>query len=188
MTLGQRVAVMRDGKILQCDRPQALYARPRNLFIAAFIGSPAMNLVEATYRDGAVCFGQFRVPLATAPAAERFVLGIRPESFEDSAFAPGLPTLSVEVAVLEELGSDAHIFFGVDASPMTAEVLEAASDQVLLAGTGALFTARVDARTAARVGGRLELAVDPARFHYYDHETGDRLSPAGAAELVGAGA
>jgi multiple sugar transport system ATP-binding protein len=185
MTLGQRVAVMRDGRILQCDRPQALYAHPNNLFIAAFIGSPAMNLVEATYEDGAVRFGQFRVPLSTAPARERVVLGIRPESFEDAAFAPGLPTIRVEVAVLEELGSDAHVFFHVDAPPMTAEVLEAASEQVLL-DNRALFTARVDARTRACVGGTFDLAVDPARFHFFDPATGDRLAPAGAPELVGA--
>jgi len=185
MTLGQRVAVMRDGKILQCDRPQELYARPNNLFIAAFIGSPAMNLVEAEYEDGAVCFGQYRVPVTTPPPAARFVLGIRPESFEDAAFAPGLPTIGVQVSVLEELGSDAHVFFQVDAAPMTAEVLEAASEQGLLPGDGALFTARVDARTAARVGARLELAVDPARFHYYDPASGDRLSATGAPALAG---
>src|SRR5207245_10631542 len=82
MTLGQRVAVMRDGRILQCDRPQVLYARPDNLFIAAFIGSPAMNLVEATYEDGAVRFGQYSVPVATPPAAPRFVLGLPPESLD----------------------------------------------------------------------------------------------------------
>jgi multiple sugar transport system ATP-binding protein len=186
MTLGQRVAVMRDGKILQCDRPQALYARPNNLFIAAFIGSPAMNLVEATYEDGAVQFGQYRVPVPAAPAADRFVLGIRPESFEDAAFAPGLPTLRVDVAVLEELGSDAHVFFSVDAQPVTAEVLEAASEQGLLPGTGALFTARVDARTVARVGGALELAVDPARFHYYDPASGERLQSRAAPVLAAA--
>jgi multiple sugar transport system ATP-binding protein len=185
MTLGQRVAVMRDGKILQCDRPQALYARPSNLFIAAFIGSPAMNLVEATYEDGAVRFGQYSVPVPTAPAASRFVLGIRPESFEDAAFAPGLPTIEVQVAVLEELGSDAHVFFTVEAPQVSAEVLESASEQGLLPGEGALFTARVDARTAARMGGTLELAVDPARFHYYDPVTGDRVSAAGTQELAG---
>ena len=185
MTLGQRVAVMRDGQILQCDRPQALYAQPNNLFIAAFIGSPAMNLVEAVYEDGAVHFGQYRVPLATPPAREKFVLGIRPESFEDAGFAPNLPTIAADVAVLEELGSDAHVFFHVDAPPMTAEVLESASDQGLL-DNRALFTARVDARTKARVGGRLELAVDPARFHFFDPATGDRLAPAGSPELVGA--
>src|SRR4051812_18830971 len=105
MTLGQRVAVMRDGHILQVDRPQQLYAQPRNLFIAAFIGSPAMNLVEATVEGNEVAFGQYRVPLATSREPGRVVLGIRPESFEDAAFAPGLPTLDVSVEVVEELGS-----------------------------------------------------------------------------------
>jgi multiple sugar transport system ATP-binding protein len=174
MTLGQRVAVMRDGHILQVDSPQALYARPRNLFIAAFIGSPAMNLVEATIADGEVAFGQYRVPLATPHEPGRVVLGIRPESFEDAAFAPGLPTISVTVEVLEDLGSDAHAFFHVDAPPVTAEVLEA-RDEAILPGNQALFTARVDARTRAQVAGKLELAVDAARFHFFDPETGDRL-------------
>jgi multiple sugar transport system ATP-binding protein len=174
MTLGERVAVMRDGKILQVDRPQQLYALPRNLFIAAFIGSPAMNLVEAVVDGGEVSFGQFRVPLTAPVPPGPTVLGIRPESFEDAAFAPGLPTLDVRVEVLEELGSDAHVFFQVDAAPVTAEVLEA-HDEGLLPADQALFTARVDARTAARVGGTLQLAVDPARFHFFDPETGNRL-------------
>jgi multiple sugar transport system ATP-binding protein len=185
MTLGQRVAVMRDGHILQCDRPQQLYAHPNNLFIAAFIGSPAMNLVEATYEDGAVRFGQYSVPLANAPAAGRFVLGIRPESFEDATFAPGLPTIEVDVAVVEELGSDAHIFFQVDAPPITAEVLESAPDGALLPSNQALFTARVDPRCTARVRDRLRLAVDPARFHFFDPDSGDRLAPAGAPQFAG---
>jgi multiple sugar transport system ATP-binding protein len=174
MTLGQRVAVMRDGHILQVDRPQRLYAEPNNLFIAAFIGSPAMNLVEATIEGDEVTFGQYRVPLAAPRAAGRVVLGIRPESFDDASFAPGLPTIGVTVEVLEDLGSDAHVFFHVDAAPVTAEVLEA-RDETILAGNQALFTARVDARTRAQVAGKLELAVDPARFHFFDPATGDRL-------------
>ena len=186
MTLGQRVAVMRDGRILQCDRPQELYARPRNLFIAAFIGSPAMNLVEALVEDGAVRFGQYRIPLAERPPLDRVVLGIRPETFEDAAFAPGLPTIVVRVEVLEELGSDAHVFFHVEAAPITAEVLESAADGGLLAESRALFTARVDARTSARVGAELALAVDVSRLHFFDPETGARLAAAGAPELVGA--
>ncbi|HEY2328103.1 MAG TPA: sn-glycerol-3-phosphate ABC transporter ATP-binding protein UgpC [Gaiellaceae bacterium] len=180
MTLGERVAVMRDGHMLQVDRPQALYANPRNLFVAAFIGSPAMNLVDATVEGGSVAFGQFKVPVSGV-AAGRTVLGIRPEAFEDAAFAPGLPTVSVKVEVVEELGSDAHVFFHVDAPPMTAEILEASGDDLLPADR-ALFTARVDARTSARVGGTLELAVDAARFHYFDPATGERLG-AGAREL-----
>ena len=185
MTLGQRVAVMRDGLILQCDRPQVLYRRPNNLFIAAFIGSPAMNLVAGTVDGDHVRFGQYRVPVAAPPGLERVVVGIRPESFEDALFAPGLPTIRVHVEVLEELGSDAHVFFQVDAPPMTAEVLETASEEGLLPTDRALFTARVDARTAANVGGELELAVDPAGFHFFDPDSGVRLeTPANAPALA----
>jgi len=184
MTLGQRVAVMRDGRILQCDRPQALYGRPNNLFIAAFIGSPAMNLVEGTVEGDTVHFGQYRVPITKRPDAARVVVGIRPESFEDAAFAPGMPTIQVRVEVLEELGSDAHVFFHVDAPPMTAEVLETASEGGLLATDRALFTARVDARTGARVGGTLELAVDPASFHFFDPGTGARFEAAASPALA----
>ena len=184
MTLGQRVAVMRDGRILQCDRPQVLYRRPNNLFIAAFIGSPAMNLVAGSVDGDGVRFGQYRIPVAAPPGLERVVVGIRPESFEDAAFAPGMPTIRVQVEVLEELGSDAHVFFQVDAPPMTAEVLETASEEGLLPADRALFTARVDARTAARVGGELELAVDPASFLFFDPDSGARLETAGAPALA----
>jgi len=184
MTLGQRVAVMRDGRILQCDRPQQLYAQPANVFIAAFIGSPAMNLVEASYDGEALSFGQFRVPLAAGPAQDRVILGIRPEGFEDASFAGRLPTISAKVEVVEELGSDTHLFFFVDAPPMTAEVLESASEEGLLATDQALFTARVDARSAAAVGRTIELAVDPARFQYFDPATGARLDGARREALV----
>jgi multiple sugar transport system ATP-binding protein len=182
MTLGQRVAVMRDGRILQADEPQKLYQEPRDLFVAAFIGSPAMNLVGATIDGDDILFGQFRVPLSAGrrpagSAGSRVVLGIRPESFEDVAFASGdLPRIEVQVEVLEELGSDAHVFFLVDAPRITAETLEASEEvATLLALEKALFTARVDARTRARVGERLELAVDPERFHFFDPATGDSL-------------
>ncbi len=183
MTLGQRVAVMKDGRILQVDSPQRLYEQPRDLFVAGFIGSPAMNLVDATIDDGDVVFGQFRVPLDAArrPAggrSGRVVVGIRPESFEDAAFAPSdLPGIDVNVVVLEELGSDAHVFFRVDAPRITAEGLEAddEGDAELVAEPKALLNARVDPRTAARVGAPLRLSVDPARFHFFDPDTGASL-------------
>jgi multiple sugar transport system ATP-binding protein len=184
MTLGERVAVMRDGKVLQIDRPKDLYERPSNLFIASFIGSPTMNLVHATAHDDGLSFGQFRVPFADGRRPdwlpETVVVGIRPEVFEDAAFAPGLPTISVVVEVLEELGSDAHVFFHVDASPVSAELAEAIPD------VRALFTARVDAQSRAMVGATLELAVDPRRFHFFDPETGARLSTSEAPVLAGA--
>src|SRR5829696_1154333 len=96
MTLGQRVAVMRNGKVQQVDVPQRLYDEPANLFVAAFIGSPAMNLVDAKVEDGAVAVGSTRIPLdgdrRAAVDGGRVVVGIRPEAFEDAAFAsPDLP-------------------------------------------------------------------------------------------------
>jgi multiple sugar transport system ATP-binding protein len=188
MTLGQRVAVMRDGRILQVDAPQTLYQEPVNLFVAAFIGSPAMNLVEATIDDHSVAFGQYRVPLDPRrrpdAGSRRVVLGIRPEGFEDDSFAPpGLPRIDVAVEVLEELGSDAHVFFQVDAPRMTAEVLEATEEEAsLLAQEKALFNARVDPRTPGSVGEPLRLAVDPARFHFFDPETGASLLATAPAE------
>jgi multiple sugar transport system ATP-binding protein len=182
MTLGQRVAVMRDGRILQADEPQKLYHEPRNLFVAAFIGSPAMNLVEATIDGDEIHAGQFTLPLAPnrRPKGEpkgRVVLGIRPEGFEDDAFAAAeLPRVEVQVEVLEELGSDAHIFFLVDAPRITAETLETSEEEAtLLADEKALFTARVDARTTAQVGQTIRLAVDPQRFHFFDPVTGASL-------------
>ena len=186
MTLGQRVAVMRDGRILQIYRPQRLYEEPQDLFVAAFIGSPAMNLVDAHIDGNVVTFGQFRVPLdpqrRPSRAAGKVVLGIRPESFEDGAFTPSvLPTIHVSVAVLEELGADSHVLFRVDAPKITAEILEAQDEATLLAEPTALFSARTDPQTQARVGETLELAVDPSRFHFFDPESGRSLLPGSTA-------
>jgi multiple sugar transport system ATP-binding protein len=168
---------MRDGRILQCDSPQQLYARPNDVFIAAFIGSPAMNLVEASYDAGRLRFGQYALPVERAPQRDRLILGIRPEAFRVAASSPSLPTVEARVEVVEELGSDTHVFFGVDAPPMTAEVLEAASEEGFLADR-ALFTARVDAGATIRVGDVVPLAVDVDRLHYFDADTGARLDPA----------
>ena len=197
MTLGQRVAVMKDGRILQVDTPQTLYERPLDLFVAGFIGSPAMNLVEATVDDDDVVFGQVRIPLdpgrrPLAIRAGRVILGIRPETFEDAAFASAeLPRVGVEVVVLEELGSDAHVFFRVDATRIATGALEGDVDDGvdLVTDRGSLLNARVDPRTSARVGGMLQLAVDPTRFHFFDADTGSSLlrpdRPAiAAAQLV----
>jgi multiple sugar transport system ATP-binding protein len=181
MTLGQRVAVIRDGRILQIATPQALYQAPASLFVAAFIGSPAMNLVEATVQDGSVSFGQYRVPLdpTRRPPRDRsdVVLGIRPETLGDAAFAPpALPTIEAHVDVVEDIGADAYVHFSVEAPRITAETLEAEGDEAtILAESSTLFTARVDPRTAARSGARLMLAVDPARFHFFDPQTGRSL-------------
>jgi multiple sugar transport system ATP-binding protein len=183
MTLGQRVAVMRDGRVQQVDTPQALYAKPVNLYVAAFIGSPAMNLVEAEVAGGELRFGGYALPLPAtgAPPAGHVIAGLRPEAFEDAAFAdPSLPQIDVQVGVVEELGADTHVLFTVAAPRVeVSEVREAAGDDdALVAVEGSLFTARVDPGTAARPGAPLRLAVDPSRFHYFDPESGLRLDPA----------
>jgi multiple sugar transport system ATP-binding protein len=188
MTLGQRVAVMRDGRILQVDTPQRLYERPRDVFVAGFIGSPAMNLVDAAIDGGDVVVGRLRIPLHPARrprgiASGDVVLGIRPETFEDAAFADAeLPTFEVDVVVLEELGSDAHVFFPVEATRIGIAEGEEDDSVELVTHQGALLNARVDPRTYARVGERLQLAVDPRRFHFFDHETGATLL--GEAEVA----
>jgi multiple sugar transport system ATP-binding protein len=179
MTLGQRVAVMRSGRIVQVDEPQRLYDAPRDLFVAGFIGSPAMNLVEAAIDGGEVVFGQYRVPLGAerpALADGPVVLGIRPEAFEDAAYASAqLPQVAVQIEVVEELGSEAHAFFRVEAAP-ASEGKEDDDQSTLLADSRALLTARVDARSSARVGSTLTLAVEPSRFHFFDAATGESLA------------
>jgi multiple sugar transport system ATP-binding protein len=181
MTLGQRVAVMRDGRIQQVDTPQGLYKRPVNLFVAAFIGSPAMNLVDAVVDDSHVEFAGFRLPLPEGVElpAGNVILGLRPEAFEDAALAdPMLPAIEVDVAVIEELGSDTHAIFAIDAPPVDSDELRAREqeeDELTLGGDRAVFNARVDPRSSARPGQSLRLAVDPARFHFFDGETGANL-------------
>ena len=181
MTLGQRVAVMRDGKIVQVDVPQRLYQAPSDLFVAAFIGSPSMNLVEAMVDGDEIAFGQFRLPLDAdrrpARGIDRVVLGVRPEAYGDAAHAkPHLPRVDITVDVLEELGSDTYVFFPVSAPRVTVESRDAADEETTLLAEGdSLFTARVDPATAGRVGAPLQLAVDPAQFHFFDVRSGESL-------------
>jgi len=187
MTLGQRVAVMRDGHIVQFDEPQVLYRQPRDVFVAAFIGSPSMNLVEASIEGSSVRFGQFAVPLDPENRPRQdvgtVVLGIRPEAFEDGDTAsPALPRVSADVEVLEELGAETHICFPVDAKRVSVDTGsdDAEDEASLLPDHAALFTARVDARTHAAQGATMSLAVDPARFHFFDAVSGASLATAGA--------
>jgi multiple sugar transport system ATP-binding protein len=186
MTLGTRVAVMRDGTIQQVDTPQTLYREPVNLFVAAFIGSPSMNLVEAELGDDAVEFAGFRLPLAAdrRPAGRtsgKVILGIRPQDFSDARTAdPGLATIEVDAAVVEELGSATHVLFTIDAPPVDVDSVRAASDEgerasLLATDQRALFTAEVAEGTVVRPGERIQLAVDPSRLHFFDPETSETL-------------
>jgi multiple sugar transport system ATP-binding protein len=191
MTLGERVAVMRDGKIVQVAEPQALYLSPTNLFVAAFIGSPAMNLVEASIDADELVFGGLRIPLdgERRPAGEigRVVLGIRPEAFEDTELAPpDLPRVTVHVEVLEELGADTHAFFRVDSPRVSTDIRVAGENEeaTLLAEERTLFTARVDPRTRIRAADSATLSVDPRRFHFFDPVDGSALPLRSAAALT----
>jgi multiple sugar transport system ATP-binding protein len=179
--------------IQQVDSPQALYARPRNLFVAAFIGSPAMNLVEATVAGGRVSFAGWELQVASSrrPAKDgRVILGIRPEAFEDAALADGdLPTIEVDVTIVEELGSDSHVIFPIDAPRVEAEELRAAVDDeedALLADDRSMWNARVSSKADAEPGRRIQLAVDPTELYFFDPETGASLTVgAPAAAPVG---
>ena len=191
MTLGQRVAVLKDGILQQVDVPQHLYNHPANLFVAAFIGSPPMNLVEVEVAEGSLAFGGFTLPIPADAGLEayhgrRLILGIRPSDLEDCDVWHNerLPTIEVRAEVTEELGSEVNVIFAVDAPPvLTEDTMAAASDEgdhdniPLIADTQhrARFCARVDARTHCNPGDPIRLSIDPARFHYFDPETGEAV-------------
>jgi multiple sugar transport system ATP-binding protein len=194
MTLGDRVAVMHEGQVQQLDTPQRLYNDPANVFVAAFIGSPPMNLVLTDVAGGTVSLGEHRVPLGAAPAAGRVpdgrvVVGIRPEAFEDVSFADkSLPQIGVDTDVVEELGSDTHVMFGVDAEPVVVEAARSDDTEddgsLLVRRDRTRFVARVDPRTQARAHQRLRLAVDTARLYFFDPDTGESLLRAADAAPV----
>jgi multiple sugar transport system ATP-binding protein len=177
MTLGQRVAVMRGGVLQQCDTPEVLFEHPANLFVAAFIGSPAMNLVEASVVDGEARFGACRVPLAPgSPLHGDIVLGVRPHDLK-----LGASGIAGHVQVVERLGTETHVVVGIDAPRLRlralSEAIDAApDDDVLLAEDDrASFTVVTEARTPVAVGEQVELGLDPARLHGFDAETGEAL-------------
>jgi multiple sugar transport system ATP-binding protein len=195
MTLGERVAVLRDGLLQQVDSPQNLYNHPANLFVAAFIGSPPMNLVEAKVAGKTLSFAGFELPIAEHADLARYegrtvILGIRPSDLEDREVWRNdeLPTIEVRADVTEELGSEVNVIFSIDAPPVeTEETLAAASDEgedLLRLEGRAQFCARVDPRSHARPGADVTLSVDTARFHFFDPETGAAIE---ARQAVGAG-
>jgi multiple sugar transport system ATP-binding protein len=194
MTLGHRVCVLRDGRLQQVDTPTALFAAPVNLFVAGFIGSPAMNFVTAELvRDGglAVTFGGHRLAVPDSVLAAKqgldgyigreVILGIRPSDFEDASLADASwPRMQVNAGVTEELGTEIHVIFTIDAPPVEhASITEAAQGDegedeaaVALAGGKSLWTARVAARSSVRSGRPAELAVDTSNLHFFDLVSG----------------
>jgi multiple sugar transport system ATP-binding protein len=195
MTLGQRVAVLRDGVLQQCDTPQRLFHDPTNLFVAAFIGSPSMNVVEGSVSDDGVAFAGLRLPLPPGPAPDGgrrdVILGIRPTDLRHTLDAPeGEPRIVVRPDLVEELGGVTNVLFPIDAprvlTDATRAAIEAASDDdgTLLADDHrARFCAAIDGRRRVVPGEDLELAVDHRRLHFFDPASGDaiRRRPAAAA-------
>jgi multiple sugar transport system ATP-binding protein len=205
MTMGDRVAVLKKGELQQVDAPQFLYDHPTNLFVAGFIGSPAMNMVEADLvrEDGGLyaTFGSTRLRVADEVVSERpgirayegrrVIAGIRPENMEDASIMPVIPVdrrMKVDIVLREALGAEVLVHFTVDAPPVLtddtrelvgeqsgpmaqASVIVQDLEKALETGTST-FVARLDPRTRAAERQPLELAVDTARLHFFDPQTG----------------
>jgi multiple sugar transport system ATP-binding protein len=193
MTLGDRVVVLRGGYLQQVGTPKELYERPVNLFVAEFIGSPAMNLVGADIvRDNGTLravFGANSLTLDARPelvpyVGRRVILGIRPEDLDDASVTGrgDSGTIAAVVDIREDLGSEIFVHFGVDAPPVRGEDVEAALGEEALEATsdqvrrkGSLFTARVSRESHAREGDVLELAVNASRLHFFETESGTAI-------------
>jgi multiple sugar transport system ATP-binding protein len=194
MTLGNRVCVLRDGLLQQVDTPQNLFDHPVNLFVAGFIGSPAMNLVNARlsadHGHATVSFGGHRLVIPASDVVARpglgqysgrdVILGIRPSDFEEAHLADSswarMPTV---IEVTEELGSEIHVIFAIDAPPVqNKETAALAADHgeedsaIPLADGKSMWTARVSARSRVRPGDNIELGVDTSNLHFFDPDSG----------------
>jgi len=186
MTMGHRVAVIKDGVLQQVAAPEALYARPENVFVAAFIGSPSMNLCEATLvRVGAgfrLMLGDQtlavpddivdRRPALSTYVGEPIVVGFRPEHLEDAALVPDHPlarTLEATVGVREALGAETLIHFPLSAAPVDSGDPDALDK--LGGDETSLCTARFGPATRARVGDRIRIALDTEHLHFFDRKT-----------------
>ncbi|QDQ98849.1 ABC transporter ATP-binding protein [Tomitella fengzijianii] len=180
MTMGDRVAVLRDGVLQQCAPPRELYNRPVNEFVAGFIGSPAMNLLRLPVVDGGVRLGDAVVPVERETADRsggELVLGIRPEHFVTvgSEGAGDRVTLELSVDVVEELGADAYMYGHIAGLGADAQVAEGAVPGTGAAGPAHQMVARADWRTPPRRGDRVTLAFDPAETHLFSAADGARV-------------
>ncbi|HYB39326.1 MAG TPA: sn-glycerol-3-phosphate ABC transporter ATP-binding protein UgpC [Mycobacterium sp.] len=162
MTMGDRVAVLKDGVLQQVDTPRALYDNPVNTFVATFIGAPAMNLIDATVADGAVTLHDLSIPVPRRAADQnRVVIGIRPESWDvTSADTPG--SLTVQVELVEELGFESFVY----ATPEKQDGWSLRAQRIVF---------RTDRRTAVRVGESLSIVPHPREVCFFDSQTETRI-------------
>jgi multiple sugar transport system ATP-binding protein len=201
MTMGDRVAVMKKGLLQQVDTPEVLYERPANLFVGGFIGSPAMNMVDATLvrmdKRLVARFGSTELvvderfvdehPEITAGDGQRVVLGIRPETIEHERFTgldPGGRRLEATVDLRESLGAEALVHFRMDAPPvLTEDTVELVKDREdvenvdeVIDESASPFVAKIDARADARLGQTIPLVVDTSRLHVFDPKDGRAIA------------
>ena len=189
MTMGDRVAVIRKGKLQQIDTPRMIYLYPNNIFVAGFIGSPSMNFVYAhtkLTKDGTeITFGDSTIISKNAPEnlkdfeGKEIVLGIRPEAFEDSLFASsneGNETIKINVTLLEQLGSDTYIHFFKDIKPVQTkaieEILADEGEDLSVLGNQTKFIARINPNSTVSEGEKINLYIDASKLHFFDPETG----------------
>ena len=184
MTMGDRVAVMRSGVLQQVDKPQVLYDRPDNLFVAAFIGSPSMNLYDASIGEGAgsLWLGSQQIELPqsvraahpglTAYAGKNVVVGIRPEHLPVANGAPG-PTMAGDVDLVEALGSELMVHFTIDARRVRAEGTTSADEEAITeSGEG---VARVDPASPVKVGERATFTIKTDGMQFFDPRSGEAI-------------
>jgi multiple sugar transport system ATP-binding protein len=166
MTMGDRVAVLKDGLLQQCDTPRRMYDHPSNVFVAGFIGSPAMNLLDVQLTESGADFGGHAVPIERGllgGVGKHITMGVRPEDLEVAADGQGL---AVTVDVVEELGADAYIYGTTKAHQIDVEGDEE---------TGKPFIARVDGRRPPEKGQVLHLKPKQGHVHLFNPESGERI-------------
>lgn len=186
MTMGDRVAVIKNGVLQQVDTPQELYADPKNVFVAAFIGSPAMNLFEGTVEGNTVRIGSQSISLPQSALdahpdlanrqGQMVVVGIRPEDLEDATVTPDHPAdqrLRSEVTLVEALGSELVTHFNLDAKPVDAGDPDA--EDPIAGANVATVVGRFSPRSTVRQGDTVEIAIDAAHLHFFDHASGQTL-------------
>ncbi len=168
MTMGDRIAVLKDGRLQQCATARETYDRPANVFVAGFIGSPAMNLVRVPVVDGGVSFGDHRLEVprdVLADAGSHVVVGIRPEDMDPTTDAKGIP---LTVDLVEELGADAYVH--------TTPADEGVDVVGGVDGVTKPFVARVDGRRPPMRGDTLRVRPTPEHLHVFHDDSGERLN------------
>jgi multiple sugar transport system ATP-binding protein len=187
MTMGDRVAVLNSGALQQYATPRELYDHPANLFVAEFIGSPQMNIYEASVSDDELMLGSQRLTLGPAKAllapyrGRKLIAGVRPEDLRlngaaaANATRAGEAALVADIRLVEGLGSESHVLFSIDAPAAGGTALAAAAGEDatgLLAASAHNGMARLDARSSVRPGDRVTFRVDPERLHFFDPDSG----------------